>query len=91
MPEFENDDRWDALRAKLNCAHRWPSPYTLKCIIRPAHLDEVRAILHGHSLTLRDSSGGKYQSVTATFTAADAEQIILLYRRLAVIDHIILL
>lgn len=87
----ERDDRWEALRSKLNCAHRWPSSYTLKCIIRPQHLQEVRVILQGHHLTLRDSSGGKYQSVTTTFTASSAEEVITLYQRLSHIEEIILL
>jgi putative lipoic acid-binding regulatory protein len=85
------DDRWEALRAKLDGAHRWPCPYTLKCIIVPARLEEVRAVLEGHELALRDSSGGKYQSVTTTFTARDAGHVIGIYRRLSVIEGIILL
>jgi putative lipoic acid-binding regulatory protein len=85
------DDRWEALRVKLDCAHRWPCPYTLKCIIQPARLEEVRAVLEGHELVLRDSSGGKYQSVTTTFTARDASHVIGIYQRLAVIEGIILL
>jgi len=89
MPE--TDDRWEALRSKLDCAHHWPCPYTLKCIIVPSRLDEVRAVLEGHTLSLRDSSGGKYQSVTTTFTASDAGQVVQLYRRLSVIEGIILL
>lgn len=89
MPK--TDDRWDALRTKLDCAHHWPCPYTLKCIIVPARLHEVRAVLGGHTLTLRASSSGKYQSVTTTFMAASADEVVLLYRRLSIIEGIILL
>jgi uncharacterized protein len=87
----ETDDRWGAFRSKLNCAHAWPCDYTLKCIITPARLDEVRAVLEGRELTLRDSSGGKYHAVTTVFPATSADEVIDLYQRLSVIEGIILL
>lgn len=89
MPE--TDDRWAAFRSKLNCAHRWPAAYTLKCIVTPGRVAEVRAVLGSREVTLRASSGGKYQSVTTTFTAASADEVVALYQRLSAIEDIILL
>ena len=41
------------------------------------HLGEVRVLYAG-----RESSGGKYLSVTATFTAGSREQVDAIYREL---------
>jgi putative lipoic acid-binding regulatory protein len=87
----EPDTRWDAFRAKLDAAHHWPCDYTLKCIVTPSQVARVRAVLSPHDIALRDSSGGKYQSVTVTFPARDAAHVTGLYQDLAEIEGILLL
>ena len=68
----------------------FPCSFPLKVMGRniKAFEDAVRAILSGHLrdahivFASRPSSGGKYLSLTATFTATSREQLDAIYREL---------
>lgn len=69
------------LKETLDRCHEWPCCYTFKFIVPKDSLDELLGRLEGLNPTTRESSGGKYVSVTAEPTLETVEEALEIYGR----------
>ncbi len=85
------DKSLESFKQSLDEHHEWPCEYTFKFIIPAASLDELKSMLEGIDISVRESKGGKYNSITACIHAQGSDEIITLYQKAATIEGIICL
>lgn len=74
------ENRFASLKARLDECETWPCDYVFKFIVPAAGVDPMTDLLAGFDFTVRQSSGGKYQSFTVTIHARASEDVISVYR-----------
>lgn len=74
------DARLETLKARLDECESWPCDYVFKFIVPAAGAEPMAALLAGFEFTVKQSSGGKYQSFTATIRARTSDEVISVYR-----------
>ena len=87
-----SDKKWLAFKEKLNAHYRFPTSYRLTCVIGQAHKETVCALLAPFSVAIvkeKDSSNGKYRSLTFELRCADADQIIAAYKAISGVKNIV--
>ena len=88
----QDQQRLEALRARLNEIHEWPSVYMFKFVIptKGNGLTELKAIFgESAEYALRESKNGNYVSVTIKQMMLDADAIFERYTRASTIPGII--
>lgn len=78
----------DKLKELLDNEYIWPSEYTFKFIISVDRLGELVEIL-GNGVEVKESAKGNYVSVTLHKMMDSAEDVIELYKRVAVVEGVI--
>tara|TARA_R110000868_G_scaffold143075_20_gene360831 strand:- start:2516 stop:2764 length:249 start_codon:yes stop_codon:yes gene_type:complete len=78
----------ERLKELLDNEHVWPSHYTFKFIVSAEKLGEVVEIL-GEGVVVKESSKGKYVSVTLHKLMDSSEAIIELYKKVATVEGVI--
>ena len=91
MSNEPSEDRWEALRAKLEVGYEWPCTYVFKAIVPAAQVEQVREVFGEPAPSARESRGGKYVSLTAERRMSDGAEVVQMYRALAVIEGVMLL
>ncbi|MEL6538078.1 MAG: DUF493 domain-containing protein [Bacteroidota bacterium] len=81
----------EGFKEKLDAVHTWPSVYTFKFIVPQDKLTQVEVLFPRHELKLKDSSKGKYVSVTAKMMASSSEEVVSIYQEASKIEGIIAL
>lgn len=77
-------------RELLETEYNWPANYTFKFIVPASQLNAVKQLFEADcDLKIKDSSGGKYKSVTIVGLMLDADSIIEIYKRASAIEGII--
>lgn len=88
--EFYNN-----FRVKLNAVEQFPSLYTFKFIVKAggSAQEEVKEIFtHDSSkFSEKESSGGKYRSITVETFVNSAEDVINYYKKVSKINSVIML
>jgi len=88
-------DFYDNFRAKLNAVEQFPSMYTFKFIVKATNSAEndVKQIFTHDSTKFseKDSSGGKYKSITVETFVNHAEDVIDYYKKVSKIESVIML
>ena len=87
----ENQQWWDRFQQLLDDGIEWPSEYVFKFIVPSKSLSEVEQLFHKFPISVRESSKGKYSSVTANIEVHSSDEVIAMYTAAAKIDGIILL
>lgn len=72
---------WDkeAFREKLESQHVFPGKYNFKFIVPKDKKSEVIAILPSSDLSFKNSSNGKYISITAVSNLKNSEEVLNVY------------
>lgn len=79
-----------ALKERLDAYYDWPCVYLFKFIAPRDRVEEVVSLLSGSgSIRTRESSGGRYLSVTAELPMADSEEVLAIYRRAGAIEGVV--
>ncbi|TDS15790.1 DUF493 domain-containing protein [Sphingobacterium paludis] len=98
LPDNEGNnptDFYDNFRVKLNTVEQFPSLYTFKFIVKAEaeKLDEVKSIFTHPSTKFaeKESSGGKYKSITVETFVNTAEDVIDYYKNVSKIESVIML
>jgi putative lipoic acid-binding regulatory protein len=85
----KNDQEYDNLRSKLNKNGNWPLLYMFKFII-PADNQKLALVRSKFSdqsvITQKESSNGKYISITVREVMLDADSIIEKYKEMGDIE-----
>ncbi|HAS47341.1 MAG TPA: DUF493 domain-containing protein [Microscillaceae bacterium] len=91
---MSNEEFYNSLRTKLEDVHSYPTMYMFKFIV-PSLSDKVEkvAALFGKeaNITNRQSSKGKFTSVTVKVVMLSSEEIIQKYKEVAKIEGVIML
>ncbi len=100
MEEF-NDDKllqeefYINLKNKLEVSHNFPENYVFKFIFQAnsEKLGEILALFDGLDFTLsnKESSGGKYSSITLNCFVLDSEQVISIYKKVGALEGVMML
>ena len=72
---------FDSFKEKLEHEYEWPSLYTFKFIVPREREEEVADLFPKVEVSKKESSGGKYISVTARLMANSSEAIIQVYEK----------
>ncbi len=98
LPDHEGNnqtDFYDNFRVKLNTVEQFPSLYTFKFIVKAdaEKLDKVKSIfIHSSTkFTEKESSGGKYKSITVETFVNTAEDVIDYYKSVSKVESVIML
>ncbi|HLS95480.1 MAG TPA: DUF493 family protein [Sphingobacterium sp.] len=98
LPDNEGNsqaDFYDNFRVKLNSVEQFPAMYTFKFIVKAA--DEKLALVKGvfqhpsSKFSEKESSGGKYRSITVETFVNNAEEVIDYYKKVSKIESVIML
>ena len=80
----------DQFRELLNAEYSWPASYTFKFVVPSEKIKEVEALFGSEAeISLKESSAGKYTSVTINARMTRADEIIAVYEQAASIEGII--
>lgn len=81
----------EEFKQKLDQQHDWPSLYMFKFIVPTGKEDEVFALFPKNNLTTKQSSKGKYTSVTAQIMMRSSEDVIEKYKEANQIEGVLAL
>ena len=74
----------------LDAEYTWPAQYTFKFVVLSGQIKEVEALFPADAkISNKESSGGKYTSVTINAEMANADEIMAIYTKAAKIEGII--
>lgn len=82
---------FDSFREKLEYEYEWPSLYTFKFIVPRDQEEAVTDLFPKVEVSTKESSGGKYVSITAKLMANSSDTIINVYEKAQYIKGLIAL
>ena len=89
------EDFYKSLKEKLEQQHNFPEEYLFKFIVPgdPEKITEILRVFDGLKYTLsnKESSKGKYTSVSIQCFVLDADQVIDIYQQVAKIEKVMML
>ena len=86
------DEKWfQEFKEKLDSYYTWPARYTFKFIVPSGKEDEVRALFPMYLATARESSRGRYTSLTFDMDMSSSDAVIAVYQKAAVVEGLIAL
>jgi len=86
------DQNWlESFREKLDQHYSWPSLYIFKFIVPHGKEDEVKKLFPKHNVTERQSTQGKYTSVTVEMMLPSSQAVIDVYVQASAIEGIVAL
>ena len=96
FPDNNNEgDFYTNFRQKLNEVEQFPSAYTFKFIVKAdaEKIEQVKSVFTSPDaqFTEKESSGGKYKSISVALTVKDAEDVIQYYKQVSEIESVIML
>lgn len=80
---------WNKFGEELDKFYAWPALYTFKFIVKAGKEDELRKLFPMHTHTAKPSKNGNYTSVTFQMMMPNAQTVIEVYKKAAVIEGII--
>jgi putative lipoic acid-binding regulatory protein len=93
MKENKTDEFYSKLLGQLKDTNSWPSDYLFKFIV-PSSNDKIEAINNifnepGAQINHRQSSKGTYTSVSVKMRLERAEDVIVKYKEVSVVEGVI--
>lgn len=70
---------FDRLKELLEQEYIWPAPYTFKFILPKESLEQFKEVVAIDITSIKESSHGKYISITATTIILETDQVIDVY------------
>lgn len=88
---MEQELNFESFREKLENEYEWPSLYTFKFIVPRQQEEAVVELFPKIEVSTKESSGGKYVSITARLMANSSDSIIAVYEKAQHIQGLIAL
>ena len=93
-PEGSSSERssrewWSDFRDLLDDQNEWPTDYVFKFIVPSSGLEDVKQALGAEEVTTRESSKGRYVSVTARMQMESSEAVVEIYKSVRGIEGVI--
>lgn len=89
MNQESDHDILEKLKELLDESQEFPSLYTFKFIVPNEQVSTLKAIVRRGNFIEKPSRTGKYMSVSVTLEMKSSEEIIEMYRRVAVVEGLI--
>ena len=86
-----NQEWLDGFRVKLEQHYSWPSLYMFKFIVPSGKEEDLKKLFPNHTFTIKNSTQGKYVSVTMQIMASSSDSVIDVYRKAASVEGLIAL
>ncbi len=77
------NDPFASLQATLDACETWPCTYCFKFVAKSDGLAPLLELFEGFSVSLRESSGGKYTSLTVQAEMRTSDEVLAVYRKVA--------
>lgn len=87
--KVEQEDVLKKLKDLLDESQTFPCPYTYKFIVPHEKVDELKAIIRRGNFILKPSRTGKYISVSVTLEMKSSDEIVNLYKAVAIVEGLI--
>ncbi len=87
--KVEQEDVLKKLKDLLDESQTFPCPYTFKFIVPHEKVDELKAIIRRGNFILKPSRTGKYISVSVTLEMKSSDEIVNLYKAVAIVEGLI--
>lgn len=86
------DQEWfDNFRVKLEQHYSWPSLYMFKFIVPKGKEEELKNLFPNHTFSEKNSTQGKYISLTMQMMAPSSDAVIEVYQKAAAVEGLIAL
>lgn len=82
---------YSKFRELLDSEHLWPCHYAFRFVVPHDQVSLLVSMLNGFEITKKESSKGKYISVVAKKMMNSSDDVIMLYKQVAIVDGIIML
>lgn len=82
---------FDKFKSLLNEEMTWPDYYQFKFVIKSERKQELIAKLPGHKIAEKESSGGKYTSISGRKIFQNADEVIEVYKEVSEVKGVITL
>lgn len=80
----------DKFRELLDAEYTWPARYIFKFVVVTGQIKQVESLFGRQAkISFKESSGGKYTSVTINAEMASSDEIIEIYEQATAIEGII--
>jgi putative lipoic acid-binding regulatory protein len=80
---------FDKFKELLDSKYVWPTDYLFKFIVKKEFIEDLKNCFPQQKLTLKDSSGGKYCSVTFSVMMKSSDEVIEVYKKASTVQSII--
>lgn len=92
---LRSEDFYQKFKEELEKIHTFPTDYLFKFIV-PADQSTIAQIYavfenSGANISTRDSSNGKYTSITAKVSVHDANDVVIYYKQVSAIKGVVML
>jgi hypothetical protein len=77
------NDPFTKLQATLDACESWPCHYCFKFVAKSDELAPLLELFEGFPVSLRESSGGKYTSLTVQAEMQTSAEVLAVYRKVA--------
>ena len=88
-PERSSEEWWADFQDLLDDQNEWPAPYVFKFIVPRTGLDDVKQALGAAEVSTRESSRGRYVSVTARMHMESSDAVVEIYKSVRGIEGVI--
>ena len=80
----------EKFRELLDAEYSWPARYTFKFVVPSGKINEIESLFSEEAeISIKESSAGKYTSVTIHVIMPDADSIIKIYNHASTVEGII--
>jgi len=86
-----DEDRRQSFKESLDQHYSWPALYTFKFIVPKEKVTVLRNLFPNHDVSEKESSGGKYISLTINMMAPSSDAVISVYESASGIEGLIAL
>jgi hypothetical protein len=81
---------YNKLKTLLDDYYKWPAVYPFKFVVKPAFLEQLKALFHEDStFSTKTSSKGKYVALNVSCPCESSEQILDIYKQALLIESVI--
>ncbi|GAB4449813.1 MAG: hypothetical protein OHK0036_07330 [Bacteroidia bacterium] len=96
MNQQSSEEQWQELKLKIEESQQFPSIYMFKFILNSDNqkIAQIEAIFNNtneHNISIRESSRGRYVSITIKQMVENADYIITIYKKVSEIPGVMLM
>jgi putative lipoic acid-binding regulatory protein len=91
MDKKDKGEQMDKLKELLDSEHTWPGSYLFKFIVPNDHVQYLLSLFQGIQPAFKESSKGKYISVSFTMHMQSSDEVLAVYAKAATVPGLLAL